>query len=384
MDITNSMNPSVIDLLGILLRAKNVAVLPNHESFYPTPAEDFAALAFQPYEASVPLSGLVFNETCQNVSLTVVREGRVLIDEDAPRGIPSAVPSFVTRNYSIIRDGELSVSHLPLKASDEVVMILKAFGFNFVDQVGSCVVVKLDNLPKISPTTKTPTSEEFAQKHFRLLEVQAACKVFKHFAGDTEKKEAFEHVYGNNAAKWLAEHGVTANGFSPKRQYKPKGKPSLTLECKVKGAANDLPSVEEAQEKIDQFRQGKLKKLPLGVSLMHHAILQVQAFETSDIYMNPIDRLTDLGEDERAATRAQAQERLFALWARVNFEAADKERRKLLREIGQMTFVVLEKFRTDGSSFSNDRLEPNVGLTIPVKGDQEGIRATITLKVNSK
>jgi hypothetical protein len=263
-------------------------------------------------------------------------------------------------------------------------MILKAMGFTVTDRALDFCVVNLSNLPRVAATAKAPTSEDFAQKHYRLLEVQAACRVFKRFAGDVEKKEAFEHVYGTAAAKWLAERGVTANGFSPKHKSRQQNKPVITLECKVKGAASDLPSVEEAHAKIDQFRQGKLKKLSLGVSLMHHAILQVQAFRTSDIYMNPIDRLTDVGEEECATTRAQAQERLLALWARVNFEAADKERRKLLREIGQMTFVVLEKFRTDGSSFSNDCLEPNVGLTVPVKGDQEGLRATITLKVNSK
>jgi hypothetical protein len=104
MDITNNMNPSVIDLLGILLRAKNVAVYPDHEQFRPVKSpsekeEEKSALTFHPYDTTIPLSGIVFNESSQNVSLTVAREGVVGTEghSSVPRGVPLSLPSRMVR-----------------------------------------------------------------------------------------------------------------------------------------------------------------------------------------------------------------------------------------------------------------------------------------------
>lgn len=249
-----------------------------------------------PIPNGVPLSNLVFNETTPNISIQVRRTGHVDLSEALPEEfksvLPEKFPTFIYRNYAVVKDGLVNVANLPVRMTSELFLKLqktqtasyvKGAGKQFIFESkpdGDFVecVLKLGNLPVINRSmVKAVSAESFFQDQYKLLCAQAAQKVFNSLSKETIKEEksiGFLEKYGADATAFLKEKGFTDySGFSPKSTVAPSVDFYMAkkLDVAIKGYST-LPSLNELRK---QIQKGKLNG---PGALMNQYLEEYEAF----------------------------------------------------------------------------------------------------------
>lgn len=256
------------------------------------------------------ISGLTYNEERPNISVLVKKTGTVNLESrlaTCPKAqveLAEQFPTFIYRNYAIVKDGLVNVEKLPVSISADTYSRLVLAGVK-VHDIGSPgpmrihTVIDLKPLPVINrKMVKEVSAHHLGKIEFVLTRERARQKVFKHLLKDFEPKVSvgFEAVYGKEAATWLKEQGLTDySGFSPKMvQAEAKdfylGK---LLEVKIKGYAS-LPSVADVQKRMlgnkeltgaAEFMGSALKEandwLAASPEKLHKAWLQARAQEAT-------------------------------------------------------------------------------------------------------
>lgn len=254
-----------------------------------------ADLAFGGY----PLTGLVYNADRPNVSVRVVKKGTVKLPSSRPSTLPESFATQVYRTYTIVKDGIVNVSKLPaLVSKDTRNILVKKGAVTFTSGIDANVggvpvfevLIDLEKLPVINrKMVKGLTKQQFFDDHFTLVSRQADAKVLggylKELAGDDVERtsEDLAKQYGEDAAKWLREQGITSNGFNPKgTTAEASGDFYVAKELNVglKGLSS-LPSLKDAKKKIDEWTalddKARAKKiLPPSVALMRPMIEEVE------------------------------------------------------------------------------------------------------------
>lgn len=288
------------------------------------------ALQFVEEDASegFPLDGFVFNEDRPNVSFRVKRPGTVDLKARLPeefRGnkigkIPEKFSTFVYRNYTVIKDGLVNVDSLPVKVSAEIYE--KFLSEKVVPESSKgpdglyTVTLNLRALPVINrKMVKATSAKDFFTKKIELLKVKAAQKVYNASSDELleeKKSEGYAALYGDPAATWLKEQGITEySGFAPpKTVTAPATDKYLAKELKtsIKGLSG-LPKVSEVRTKL--AAKGKLNA---GGTLMVEAINDVAGFINSDFYMKAGDKDAVLKAwllDRKKTTTAKARTLMF-------------------------------------------------------------------------
>lgn len=305
-----------------------------------------------------PVNSLTYNENRPNISILVRKEGTVdlsgrLKKKEHPK-IPRTFPTYVHRNYAIVKDGLVNVERLPVRMTAGTVKALLDAGMPLsavqnpegedrdktlerIQKAGKGrpvpFVVDLRELPIVNrKMVREVSAEELFRRTYNVTQARAAQKIFNSVMKAEFPKESkgFKLVYGEDEAAWLKEVGITDyNGFNPQTfqaeaQDYYMGK---ELEVKLKGLSSlpTLAKVQEAQKKAKEAKaKNKEAKVTPSAALMLPALEAVDKFLRSDAYKNAGD-----------------QKQVFEAWLDGKLKESRRLVRKLLFEIAQIKFGVI-------------------------------------------
>lgn len=323
-----------------------------------------------------PVNKLTFNQTRPNVSVLVRREGTVDLSErlqgtEFGGNIPTTLESFIHRNYAIIKDGLVNVGRLPVRMTGGTVRQLKAEGFPLdcieglegedrdkaVTRVKKAsntrpisFVVNLSKLPIINRAmVQEASAQVLFEKEYALVQAKAAQKVFNTIRKEKFPKtsEGFKQVFGEDAAAWLKEQGVTDyNGFNPKRVQAEAIDFYMAKELKVslKGLSS-LPSLKDVEKRI---ASGKFTPT---AALMAPHVEETQDFLNSDAFK-----------------KAKDKDAAFEQWVITQQTKWVGEARKLMYEIAQIKFSVIvgQTWFKEFKSLDENTMDLDVGGDKPI------------------
>lgn len=328
------------------------------------------ALRFEadPQPNGYPIANLTYNEDRPNISVLVRKEGTVdvstRLDASLQGKVGPKLPTFIWRNYAIVKDGLVNVDTLPVLVSDTVLRKIRSQSPETVksqspsdsDPAKFVVTLDLRQLPVINRNmVKNVSAKTFFELQYELVKSQAAQKVYNHFSKEllpAKKSDGFVGQYGQAAADWLREQGITEySGFAPKVIQAESKDFYLGKELKVslKGFSK-LPSVKEL---IEQIAKGKINA---PGALMKPIYDEVSAFLSSDIYKKSADQPRVLEawlDGQTKHTRRRTRELIFDV-AQTTFSLI----------VGQVWFSEFQSLEENSMSFDIDgqRIEAKANL----------------------
>lgn len=253
----------VLDLLDKLVE-HNSSFLPNHPDFrYKRTGRKTVTVEgypeFQPIKgASSDIAGLTWNSSKLSLSALVRVPGIVYLPDASSVGLTAAINTYVWKNYTIIKDGHLWTSRLPVVMSEEAISdIYKEDCIDASVPNSKEVLIDLDQLPLINLTIAESARQPGAGQTLANLTVEdevlgARLKVYKHLLAEVTPEQVSFDGFTEEQTAFLQSKGITKNGFSPPTvkedvtdQYQVK-----TFELKVAGWSS-LPKVEKAIETLD-------------------------------------------------------------------------------------------------------------------------------------
>lgn len=280
------------DALQMLIEDQNAVFYPRHEEFSYTRigkpaayADNSLVFTAEP-NVACEFNKLNWNKSRLNLSILADIPGTAkLADKRAEElGLPEDLKTRVFRNYALINDGVLNVRRLPFSASKAVVDTLTAAGM-VEDYDRNVKILNLTAVPLISRkyVSEKPSAIKFASVAATEKITEICIKAVKHFiseqyVGNDEAKAIAKSAdlvskYGEEAAAYLAEFGVTDKGFSAKTipsestdQYMAK-----EFELKIKSFSS-IPAVNSV---LDKMASGK--KLTPSEQVMSDYIVGLKA-----------------------------------------------------------------------------------------------------------
>lgn len=245
------------------------------------------ALKFElkPATEGYSINGLVYAEERPNISIRVRKVGSVDLTSRLPAEyagdkigkVPAHFNTFVYRNYAIVKDGLTNVAWLPLKASKETFdKIRREMKPYEVVGLPDCFHVNVAALPIVNRKMVNEVSAKaLFENQYQLLKTQAKFKVFNSIKKELFPEavgEAFEALYGHDAAVWLKEQGITeTGGFNPRSVQATATDFYMAKEllASIKGFSS-LPSLKDARDRI------KSGKMTPAAALMAPTITEIE------------------------------------------------------------------------------------------------------------
>lgn len=286
------------------------------------------------------LTSLVWNEHRANLSVLCRIDGKVELP--ANQYNITEVPSFKFRAYTLIKDGILNITELPVNYTESLYNLLLSKGIK-AEIEEDYIILDLGSLPLINRSMiKAISANDLARQEWELLKLQGKKKVYDYYRKALFPKESksYAETYGAEAAEWLKANGITDyNGFSPKTTAAESTDfyMSVNLFTKVKGLSS-LPKVEDVIAKI-------AKGTPLKVS---EELLAVAIDEYNQQLQSPI--FTTLPADE--------QTKVLQNYITKKSDDLNKARRNVLKEIAKIKFslILSKKWFTEFKSFDENTL----------------------------
>ena len=288
------------------------------------------------------LSDLVWSSSRANLSVRARYEGYVKVPKNK-FGL-KVVNTFIYRNYTLIKDGILNVSKLPIKASEETIQTFSNLGLIIDVDKNDIITIDFSSLPVVNrKMVKSISASALAQKEYNLFEMKALEKVWKYYENKhfPRVSEGFVNLYGADGEKWLKELGLTQyNGFAPKTTSAKASDMYMAVELKTKIAKHiTLPKVDVV---IAKYLANK--SLNPAETLMAVAIKDYEYLINSAVYLS----LTDHASKDNVLHTLLSS-------AKTNIRV---ERRKLLQEIAQIKFALIlsKKWFEEFNSFDENKL----------------------------
>ncbi len=313
-------------------------------------------------EGGYAIGDLVWKEGMPNLSFRVKQPGTVdLSAEDVPEAIRKALPEVVStyryRTYTVVKDGFVHVEWLPVRVPKTVYETLLALDVvdptvDVVKEVSDGIfelVIDLRRTPVINQNmVNSASARDLAEKTWKLLELKAAAKVWKHYTPERQST-GFATVYGKEAAAWLDENGITDHsGFRVESTAAPSRDFFMAkqLDVKVPGFSS-LPSVEDVRSRMEPDPKAKKPKaLTPAAKLMVPYLAEVDAFRASPFFAKAADK-----------------EALFEKWVGDQAKQAVKETRRLQTEIAARKFAIIvgQVWFSDLGTFDVTKLKLDLG-----------------------
>jgi hypothetical protein len=276
------------------------------------------------------VSNLTYNEEKPNISILVRREGTVDLSAKVPAELksvlPAKFPTFIFRNYAVVKDGLVNVKCLPVRLSAKTISTLMAetasgrIPANVITSEGTTTFINFDLLPVINRVmVKATSAKKLFETEWTLLKVQAEQKVYNSMVkelGAGKKSASFIETYGQAAADWLKEAGFTDySGFGPKvvQAEATDVYVAKELAVAVKGYSS-IPSLNEFK------KQAGKGKLTASAALMSDAWKAVEAYLKTD--------------DGKDTAKAET-------WLKTEAKKLDGQRRTLIADKAQSVFCTI-------------------------------------------
>lgn len=359
---------TILDVLAILSYDDENLIYPRHKEFGynrigsgSKQRDDTIKFEYKHgAEKGYPISGIVFNESRPNVSIRICYQGHVNLPEkrsEFPK-LPEKIDTFIYRNYTIIRDGIVNTRKLPVSLTQKTIDVLRDAGIVGDVKEGELFVLDLSSVPVINrKMVKSVNAKETFTKVFELEKLKARQKVFKFYRDQVtpKKSEGYSIIYGEDAADWLKEIGITDySGFNPPSDSIPFNDvyTSTEFNISVKGLSS-LPSVNDVLKKIDAK-----KKLTLRESLLEGPINEVTSFINSQNTDDPV-----------------ITEAIVKTWLETSSKAAIQKVRDLNTALSQVKFSVVV-----GHVWFNDLPVGEESMTLNIDGNEVTFNASIQEK----
>lgn len=342
------------DQKELLAGAKNVDELKRLTEEIAAKAQNVVKFEYKDKTKGYPISNLIWSSDRANLSINVRYDGYVNLPENE-FGL-DRIDTFIFRNYTIIKDGILNITQLPLTLSPKTVEKFRANGVDVKENQITVVngqstylyVVDFSLLPVINrKMVKSISAEKLAEMEFELLKIKGLAKVYKYYEElhFPKKVDSFSGAYSEEATKWLAELGITSyNGFNPKMVTEKGSDFYMAVELNTKIAKySAIPAVNAVLKKI---AEGK----PLNVAdeLLKPAIDDYETQINSSIYKSLTD--DNLKKD------------ILKNWLKGVNATINVQRKKLIQEIAQIKFslILSKKWFEEFKSFDEDTLVQNI------------------------
>lgn len=288
-----------------------------------------------------PLKNLVWNSERANLSLQVRYEGYVKLPKnDFNIGV---VDTFQYRNYTLIKDGILNVSRIPVLLDEQTSNKLK----NYITTIDNTQILDFSNLPIINrKMVKNVSAYELAEKEYELLKLKGETKVYNFYEKTLFERESEDFIskYGKEAETYLKELGITSfNGFAPKTESEESEDfyMSVHLKTKLKGLSS-LPTVESVSEKINSK-----KDLKISEQMLEYGIKNYNSQTESEIYKTQSESV---------------QKTILEKWLNTSKVNVRNKNRQLMCDIAKIKFALIlsKKWFNEFESFEQNTLEYNI------------------------
>lgn len=261
--------PTIFNLLGALIDANAELVVSSPMWSYQrtsraSTTENVLPKFIPDPVASIPMSNIALSSERPNVSIQTVQHGVVELPENE-FGL-KRVPSKITRNYTLVRDGIKNVTSLPVTFDESYLHLVDTFGGDIISLNGgrAYVVFDLTRIPAINRRGLEDVDlQSLAKKVAELEDSKVVTKVLKYLK-DTRypdaigsKSEKMASTYGEEAAKWLSSIGVRDYGFSPVGTTQVEATdeyPAIAMKISVAGFSS-IPTIAKVVEKAKQIEE---------------------------------------------------------------------------------------------------------------------------------
>jgi hypothetical protein len=302
-------------------------------------------------EKAFKLNDLVWNESRANLSVRVKYNGYVELPKNNKFGLDK-IDTFIYRTYTIVKDGILNLTQLPVILSEETLTNLKLVdNITIIDLETSLIpntkLIVFDKLPIINRTmVKNVSAVELAKLEWELLKLQGNEKSYKHYENLLFPKVSQEFVakFSPEAEEYLKEIGITSfNGFNPKSTAVESSDfyMSVKLDVKVAGFST-IPKVVDVETKI--CNTAKKVELKPNETLLEPGINDYYNQITSELY---------------TSQDIEVQKTILQKWLNKSKTTFINRKRELMVEIAKIKFaLILSKgWFIEFSSFDENTLE---------------------------
>lgn len=278
--VPNKNAPTTIDLLNSLAGADSYIVTDSPYWNYnkigrSSTTEEKLPRFVQSPMSRVSMKGLVFSSERPNVSIQTTLSGQVELPENE-HGLPKMVPSFITRNYTIIKDGIRNMDTLPVLFPATLAPTVEHFAHEVVEEAdGKCYwVFDLSRIPVINRAmVENVKLSDFVKTVEAVETAKASLKVLTHLineqGGSTGKIAGMIDKYGEEGAKWLSSIGVRDYGFSPVGTTSAEATDeyeSIQVQYKIKGLSS-LPAIPAVRTKVEGSKKLNIADTLIAINL---------------------------------------------------------------------------------------------------------------------
>lgn len=278
----------------------------------------------------------------------------VKLPDNTPKNLTIEVPSSITRNYSIIRDGILNIDKLPVEVNSKLAGKFKRMGIVSKIYDKNTLLLDLTTMPITNRRrVMTVNSNTLSNLELEAIKVSFINKYLSY----AKKRNAINEDSTTNdynyyksfntsidVAKYLVSLGITKKGYNPKVDTVKSGDEYLALffETKLEKFSN-IPKIEDVLKK-------RISKKPFTIS---------EKF--MDEIMNNIDIALEKSDINTLIT------------------AYKMSRKSLLRSISEMKMSLLlsRRWFADKNGFDDD------SVVVNVLGENLNMKFSITEKVVS-
>jgi hypothetical protein len=311
-------------------------------------------LKFEYYDKNkgYKVQDLVWNETKANLSVTVKYEGYIILPKN-DFGIEK-VDTFIFRAYTIIKNGSLNLTKLPMSLNQETFIKLLGLGLIKSDidvdydiwSENKIVTIDFNSLPIINRSmVKDISAIELGKLEWELLKLQGDKKVYDYYEKLLFPRVSvgFKELYGEEGENYLKSLGITSfNGYAPKTELAESVDfyIGVTFETKISGYSS-LPKVIDVENKLKTDINAKLKP---SEELLKPAILD---------YFDQINSKIYLAQDK------ESQDKILKVWLSDIKTQSVLNKRKIMQEIAKIKFGLIlgKKWMTEFNSLDENELD---------------------------
>lgn len=297
------------------------------------------------------ISNIVWSSDRANLSLNLRFDGYVELPTNQ-FGL-TKFDTFIYRTYTVIKDGILNLSNLPISISQATYNKFLAGGVKLSNDTKSTtenpiVIADFSELPIINKKmVKSISAKKLGMLEYELFQTKALEKAYKYYdeLHFPKKSKGFVDKYGTEAEAWLKTLGITEyNGFNPSMTTEKGTDFYMAVELNTKIAKHS--AVPKIIDVIEKMKTGKaLNPVDLLVKV---AIDDYNTQINSKMY-------TDL-------TDAELKNKVLENWLKSVKGAMNKKRKGLMQEIAQIKFslILSKKWFEEFATFEEDTLNLKV------------------------
>lgn len=228
---------SLLDLLETLMMDEEAYFLPHHPDFnYHKISPTTNQNKFISYQLPVKLNNLTWHQSRLNLSILAKIEGYVKLPENDYQ--LDTADCCIFRNYTIIKDGQLNVTVLPVLLSDMTYHKLQSL-ISIVVKDG-VYLIDLTTLPMINAQDNMTDGKVLAEMALRQLQLKCHIKVLKSKMMEIKNTLSDKDVY-------LATQGIKNGCYSPVQSPQKKGYETVkAFVIKIQGSL--MPKVEDIKK----------------------------------------------------------------------------------------------------------------------------------------